>query len=63
MSFMNSKAPNVLGQEAAQGLPHNPHATTNDGMAKREGQSPARKAQNGPGGFPNRQSNQLHSGG
>ena len=44
MSFMNSKAPNVLGQEAAQGLPHNPHATTNDGMGKREGQSPARKA-------------------
>jgi hypothetical protein len=53
MSFMNSKAP-VLGQEAAQGLVHNPHTTTNDALGKREGQSPGRKAQNGPGGFPNR---------
>ena len=44
MSFMNSKAPNVLGQEATQGLSHNPHATAGDGMGKREGQSPARKA-------------------
>ena len=42
MSFMNSKAPNVLGQEAAQALAHN--ATTNDAIGKREGQSPTRKA-------------------
>lgn len=46
MSFINSKAPNILGQEGTQGLlqPQNPHATTNDGLGKRGGDSPIRKA-------------------
>ena len=43
MSFMNSKAPNVLAHEAAQSPPHGPPTNTND-SGKREGQSPIRKA-------------------
>jgi hypothetical protein len=54
MSFMNSKAPPVLGQETAQSLAHSSHPNTNEAIGNRDGQSPIRKTQNGPGGFPNR---------